>query len=94
MLLDEPFAGLDAITRFQMQTWLKNITKDLDLTILLVTHDIDEAICLSDQIHLMSRDPGTFTSTYNLTNLDKSDPLKTSSLKDTIMCSLSDAFNA
>lgn len=92
MLLDEPFAGLDAITRFQMQSWLKKITKDLDLTILLVTHDIDEAICLSDCIHLMSSNPGKFIAAYDLNTMNKDDPMQTTSLKNTILCSLGDAI--
>lgn len=53
LLLDEPFASLDAITRVQLQNWLKVIIAELKLSIILVTHDIDEAIHLSDKIHIM-----------------------------------------
>ncbi len=54
LLLDEPFSGLDAITRENMQTWLKEIKEQFRLTILLITHDIDEAIALTDTIHVLA----------------------------------------
>ncbi len=50
MLLDEPFSGLDAITRQRMQSWLQNIRQHYGFSILLVTHDPEEAIFLSDSI--------------------------------------------
>lgn len=49
-LLDEPFGALDVITRSNMQDWLRQLCSDLHRTILLVTHDTDEAIYLSDRI--------------------------------------------
>lgn len=49
-LLDEPFGALDVITRSDMQDWLRQLCSDLQRTILLVTHDTDEAIYLSDRI--------------------------------------------
>ncbi len=57
LLLDEPFSGLDAITRENMQSWLKEIKERFRLTILLITHDIDEAIALADTIHVLSPHP-------------------------------------
>jgi ABC-type nitrate/sulfonate/bicarbonate transport system ATPase subunit len=60
LLLDEPFASLDALTRFQMQEWLGSLQHKLKLTIILVTHDIDEAIRLSDIIYVMDSQPGPF----------------------------------
>tara|TARA_B100001559_G_scaffold320511_1_gene332934 strand:- start:1021 stop:1782 length:762 start_codon:yes stop_codon:yes gene_type:complete len=53
LLLDEPFSALDSITRSQMQKWLLTLWKQFTKTILLVTHDIDEAIFLSDRIYVM-----------------------------------------
>jgi ABC-type nitrate/sulfonate/bicarbonate transport system ATPase subunit len=53
LLLDEPFSALDSITRSQMQKWLLILWKQFNKTILLVTHDIDEAIFLSDRIYVM-----------------------------------------
>ncbi len=60
LLLDEPFASLDALTRILLQDWLAEIRKQLNLTIVLVTHDIDEAMKLSDRIYLMTIAPGRF----------------------------------
>ncbi|MCE4049795.1 MULTISPECIES: ABC transporter ATP-binding protein [Bacillaceae] len=59
ILLDEPFGALDAQTRLLMQEWLLQIWTDFKKTILFITHDIDEAIFLSDDIYIMSSRPGT-----------------------------------
>lgn len=53
LLLDEPLANLDAITRGNLQDWLKEIVAKLQLTIVMVTHDIEEAVKLSNRIMLM-----------------------------------------
>ncbi len=75
LLLDEPFASLDAITRVQLQLWLKQITQELALSVILVTHDIDEAITLSDEIHIMQKSPGTLVDSVLLEQqLDLDDP--------------------
>jgi ABC-type nitrate/sulfonate/bicarbonate transport system ATPase subunit len=52
-LLDEPLANLDAITRSALQDWIAEIVSKLKLSVLLVTHDIDEAIKLSDRVEIM-----------------------------------------
>ncbi|MGE5583833.1 MAG: ABC transporter ATP-binding protein [Bacillota bacterium] len=57
MLLDEPFGGLDAITRARMQTWLLEVLANLNSAVLLITHDIEEAIYLSDRIYIISDRP-------------------------------------
>ncbi len=57
MLLDEPFGALDALTRSQLQQWLLSLWDRLDRTVLLVTHDIDEAIILADRIYVLSPRP-------------------------------------
>jgi ABC-type nitrate/sulfonate/bicarbonate transport system ATPase subunit len=57
-LLDEPFGKLDAITRASMQSWLLDYWQENRCTIVFVTHDIDEALFLSDEVHLMSPRPG------------------------------------
>jgi len=54
-LLDEPFGALDVITRAQMQDWLHDLCAQMNKTILLVTHDTDEAIYLSDRILVLGR---------------------------------------
>jgi ABC-type nitrate/sulfonate/bicarbonate transport system ATPase subunit len=58
MLLDEPFGALDALTRTQLQTWLLSLWERLDRTILLVTHDVDEALLLSDRVYVLTPRPG------------------------------------
>lgn len=69
LLLDEPLANLDSLTRTQLQAWLKEIVQTLKLTVVLVTHDIDEAILLSDRIELMRKDPGTFTQSIDVAGM-------------------------
>ena len=58
MLLDEPFGALDAITRLKLQEWLLNVWRKYNHTVLFITHDIEEAIFLSDRIYVMSARPG------------------------------------
>jgi ABC-type nitrate/sulfonate/bicarbonate transport system ATPase subunit len=55
MLLDEPFSGLDALTREQLYDWLLEHRSKLGLSILLITHDIEEALRLSDRIYVLSQ---------------------------------------
>lgn len=61
LLLDEPFGALDVITREDMQDWLNRMRQRLDRTTLLVTHDIDEAIYLSDRILILGQRPASIT---------------------------------
>ena len=58
MLLDEPFGALDALTRGQMQEWLLDVWQEDRKTILFVTHDVEEAVYLSDRVYVMSGRPG------------------------------------
>jgi ABC-type nitrate/sulfonate/bicarbonate transport system ATPase subunit len=58
LLLDEPFGALDSQTRLDMQLWLLSVYEDLEVTILFVTHDVDEAILLSDRVVVLSARPG------------------------------------
>ena len=58
MLLDEPFGALDALTRTQMQEWLMGLWESLGGTVVLVTHDVDEALLLSDRVYVMTARPG------------------------------------
>lgn len=57
MILDEPFGGLDAITRLKMQEYLLEILKKIEGSVLFITHDIDEAIFLSDRIYVINGSP-------------------------------------
>lgn len=66
LLLDEPLANLDAITRSGLQDWLGRVVHNLSLAIILVTHDIDEAIKLSDRIEVMK--DGLFVASFQVDN--------------------------
>ena len=57
VLMDEPFSALDAITRKEMQEWLKRMVGELGLSVLLVTHDVDEACVLASCVYVMSGNP-------------------------------------
>ena len=57
MLLDEPFGALDAQTKSLMQDWLLQLWADFRKTVLFVTHDLDEALFLSDEIYVLSSAP-------------------------------------
>lgn len=61
-LLDEPFSALDAITKISLHSWYLDICKKFNLTTLLITHDIDEAIELSDRIYIIKNKPGEIIS--------------------------------
>ncbi len=58
LLMDEPFGALDAQTRCQMQSYLLQIWKQVDITILFITHDLDEAVYLADRILILDAHPG------------------------------------
>ncbi|MBQ8147970.1 MAG: ABC transporter ATP-binding protein [Lachnospiraceae bacterium] len=56
-LLDEPFSALDTLTRTAMQEWYLQVMEEIQLSTIFITHDIDEAILLSDRIYIMSGNP-------------------------------------
>jgi ABC-type nitrate/sulfonate/bicarbonate transport system ATPase subunit len=58
LALDEPFASLDAITRQEMQGWLARVLEDEPRTVVLVTHDVEEAVVMADRVVVMSPRPG------------------------------------
>jgi ABC-type nitrate/sulfonate/bicarbonate transport system ATPase subunit len=58
ILLDEPFGALDSLTRAGMQQWLVEVWEQHRKTILLITHDVDEALFLSDRVYVLSPRPG------------------------------------
>lgn len=65
-LLDEPFSGLDAITKSKMHEWLINILENLKVTVLFITHDIEEAILLSDRVYILSNRPARIKKEFNI----------------------------
>ncbi len=65
LLLDEPFSSLDAISRKQMQQWLLDVWREHKKTVVFVTHDIDEALYLSDKVYILSQRPATVTEELN-----------------------------
>lgn len=60
-ILDEPFSALDMLTKAELHSWYMDIMQELKLSTLFVTHDIDEAIMLSDRIYILTGKPGTIT---------------------------------
>jgi len=58
LLMDEPFGALDAQTRAQMQSYLLQIWQNVDVTIVFITHDLDEAVYLSDRVLVLKANPG------------------------------------
>ena len=72
LLLDEPFGALDVITRSDMQDWLATMRSQLGKTTLLVTHDIDEAIYLSDKILILNGRPASIKQEIVLTEQPRS----------------------
>jgi len=78
LLLDEPFSALDTFTRQNLQTEIRQICKTNNITLVIVTHDFDEAIRMSDRIIMMSPLGGgkiiseiDNTETFRSTNLDE-----------------------
>ena len=60
-LLDEPFSALDALTKHDIHSWYLGVMSRIKLSTLFITHDIDEAILLSDRIYLLNGKPGRIT---------------------------------
>jgi ABC-type nitrate/sulfonate/bicarbonate transport system ATPase subunit len=66
LALDEPFAALDAITRAEMQRWLEHVLSTEPRTVVLVTHDVEEAVVLADKVVVMSPRPGRAVATIDV----------------------------
>ncbi|WP_374237902.1 ABC transporter ATP-binding protein [Gordonia sp. 'Campus'] len=85
LLLDEPFSALDPAVRGELQTWLAELTAELAITVVLVTHDVDEAIRLADRVVLLS-ETGRIGAQWSLTPdstgsvVDRSDPVRRSDI--------------
>lgn len=68
--MDEPFGALDAQTRAEMQELLTAVWESHKITVLFVTHDVEEAVYISDRIHVMSPHPGRIESVVDV-DLDR-----------------------
>ena len=66
ILLDEPFSSLDAITRRKMQAWYAEIAQKLKISTLFITHDVEEALALSDTVYIMNGKPGVITHKFDI----------------------------
>ncbi len=66
LLMDEPFGALDALTRVQMQELLTDVWEREKLTVIFVTHDVEEAVFLSDRIFVMASNPGRIKKIYDV----------------------------
>jgi ABC-type nitrate/sulfonate/bicarbonate transport system ATPase subunit len=67
ILLDEPFSALDAITRRVMQEWYQEIAGKMALSTLFITHDVEEALILSDRVYILTGRPGRITGDVEIT---------------------------
>ena len=75
LLLDEPFGALDALTRMALQDVLRELIEEHQPTVLLVTHDVDEALYLADHVLVFSPRPTRVLKTFNFTHCEKSHDL-------------------
>lgn len=66
MLLDEPFSALDYVTKHQMYEWFNQFREQMNLTCLIITHDIDEAMYLSNQLYILKGSPANLCHHFTL----------------------------
>lgn len=73
-LLDEPFSALDTITRAAMQEWFLEVMEEIKLSTIFITHDVDEAILISDRIYIMKGEPAGLSEAIPVTDPKPRDP--------------------
>ncbi|MCA1323165.1 ABC transporter ATP-binding protein [Herbaspirillum sp. alder98] len=89
LLLDEPFGALDALTRMTLQDALRDLIRQQGPTVLLVTHDVDEALFLADRIFVFSPRPATVLKEFNLVHHEKTHDLSEfAAIRREILCLL------
>ncbi len=76
LLLDEPFSALDYQTRLKVSDDVYRIIKKENKTVIMVTHDIEEAISLSDKVVIMSKRPGKVKNIYDINLFEKKNPIE------------------
>ena len=77
LLLDEPFSAVDALTRLELQALVLELWKQQQLTVVMVTHDVDEAVFMADRIALLSRRPAVLDLTLTPALDRPRDPIST-----------------
>jgi NitT/TauT family transport system ATP-binding protein len=82
LLMDEPFASVDAQTRAELEDLLLRVRREYDTTVLLVTHDIDESVYLSDRVLVLSKAPSTVVSTLTVSLGAERDQITTKETDD------------
>ena len=80
LVMDEPFASVDAQTRLELEDLTRRIQRDRSVTVILVTHDIDEAVYLSDRIVVLSRNPASVVEVIGVGLGDERDQISTREL--------------
>jgi ABC-type nitrate/sulfonate/bicarbonate transport system ATPase subunit len=96
LLLDEPFSALDAFTRTSLQKDVRAIAKDLGINLVMVTHDIDEAVLMADRALIMAGSPGKIMHEISVDlpdPRDREDP-KVQAMRKKLMDAFEDAANA
>lgn len=91
LLLDEPFSALDAVTRSEMQQLVRSIVRRTGTGVLLITHDVDEALALGDRVLLMHRHPGRIHRRWELR--ERASPTQNTQLKEDILLELGTILN-
>jgi ABC-type nitrate/sulfonate/bicarbonate transport system ATPase subunit len=66
ILLDEPFSALDAITRARMRRWYQGIAATMRLSTILITHDVEEAVFLADEVDILNGRPARITRIFKI----------------------------
>ncbi|MBB4907385.1 ABC transporter ATP-binding protein [Actinophytocola algeriensis] len=82
LMMDEPFASVDAQTRAELEDLLLRVRREYDTTVLLVTHDIDESVYLSDRVLVLSKAPSTVVSTLTVSLGAERDQITTKETDD------------
>ena len=77
LLMDEPFASVDAQTRFELEDLLRKVQRQNKSTVLLVTHDIDESVYLGDRVLVLSKSPATIVADLTVDLPDERDQITT-----------------
>lgn len=82
LIMDEPFASVDAQTRFELEDLCLKVSEEFGITVLLVTHDIDEAVYMSDRIVVIGKKPAVVTETLTVPLPQKRNQLETRGTKE------------